>query len=448
MGSGPVSDPSGIVVAMDDPDQKSTYAAEDMVTTWLDAVSPDTGVVQVTLSRDGQQRPVDFTPETEPRFSSPSDVTQFVDQVMERLRQQARTYGSNYRGREKRPVEVMSFPGWKRATYRDGVIELPARERGGAWALRGFVVVHELAHHLNTGVDGAIIDTHGAGFRATMLRLLEDIGWTQIAAMLREAHRQLGLDSRRASGDAMLEKVGKILRHAEGAATEAERDAFLTKAQELATTHSIELAVARAAHEADEASPTPTFEPLRLGHRGQQSNVRYIELMLAIARANDLRCTIRSDNTGVTLYGFQGDIDVAKTLYVSLVVQMVADADAYIRSGAHRPVHGRTARAAFYSGWTERIEHRLQRAQWAAQASAGAYERGIDETTGVSSGAKLPALVAKEVEVRDYFAYMRRQHGVRGTWRGSNGVADQRSVERGHAAAERARLGRAKELSA
>lgn len=197
-----------------------------------------------------------------------------------------------------------------------------------------------------------------------------------------------------------------------------------------------------------QAKLTPTFESVRLGHRGQQSNVRYIELMLAITHANDLRCSIRGDNTGVTLYGFHGDIDVAKALYVSLVVQMVADADAYIRSGAHRPVHGRTARAAFYAGWTARIEHRLQRAQWAAQASAGAFEKGIDEVTGETSGAKLPALIAKDVEVHDYFAYMRRQHGVTGTWRGSSQVADERSTERGRAAAERACLGREKELSA
>lgn len=443
-----MSVPSGIVSLMDDPDQKSTYAAEDMVTTWLDGASPDTGVVQVTLTRGGRRRSVDFSPETEPRFSKPSDVTGFVDQVMDRLRQQTRTYGSNYRGREKKPVEVMAFRGWTKATYRDGMILLPERERGGAWALRGFVVVHELAHHLNTGVDGAIIDSHGAGFRATMLQLLEDIGWTEIAAMLREAHRHLGLDGQSQNGDGMLAKVGKMLRHAEGAATEAERDAFLTKAQELATAHSIELAVARAAHESGEASASPTFEPVRLGHRGQQSNVRYIELMLAIARANDLRCTIRGDNTGVTLYGFPGDIDVAKALYVSLVVQMVADADAYIRSGAHRPVHGRTARAAFYAGWTARIEQRLQQARRSAEASASAYDKGIDEATGDAGGARLPALVAKEVEVRDFYAYMRRQHGVRGTWRGSSDVADERSTRHGHAAAEEARLGREKELSA
>src|SRR5690606_11592418 len=120
--------------------------------------------------------------------------------------------------------------------------------RGGGWALRGFVVLHELAHHLNTGVEGAIIDAHGEGFRQTFVQLLKDIGWVQVATMLADAHQQAGLDRRRPAEDGMLAKVGKLLRHAEGATTEAERDVFFSEAQELASIHSIEIAVARAAH--------------------------------------------------------------------------------------------------------------------------------------------------------------------------------------------------------
>ncbi|WP_235736527.1 DUF7168 domain-containing protein [Nocardioides alcanivorans] len=437
---------SGILQGVD-PDQKTTYAAEDMVAAWLDAVVPETGEVRVTSQRDGQTRPMTFTPETEPRFSRPVEVASFVAQVMERLQRQGREFGSPYRGRERREVLVVPSRGWKKASYSDDIIFLPERERGGAWALRGLVVLHELAHHLNTGVDGTIIDAHGEGFRATFVQLLEDIGWREIAAMLREAYDQVGLD-RRGADDGMLAKVGKLLRHAEGASTEAERDAFFAKAQELATTHSIELAVARAAHAGVEgAQVAPTFEAVKLGHRGKQSNVRFVELMLAIARANDLRCSIRTDNTGVTLYGFQGDIDVTKALYVSLVVQMVADADAYIRSGAHRPVHGRTARAAFYAGWTTRIGQRLEEAQRAAQVSAGALEERVDDQTGRVSASKSLALTAKDVEVHDFFDHMVRQHGIRGTWRGSNAVGDQRSTARGHAAADLARLGGEKALS-
>lgn len=410
---------------MEDPDQRSTYAAEEMVAAWLDAASSP-----------------------EPRFGKPSEVAQFVDRVLDRLREQSRELGSNYRGREQRPVVVAGSFAGKRATYSDGVILLPERERGGAWALRGLVVLHELAHHLNTGIDGAIIDAHGEGFRATFVQLLEDIGWSEVAAMLREAYREHDLDRRHAADEGMLAKVGKLLRHAEGASTEAERDAFLTKAQELATTNSIELAVARASHERRELTQTPTFETIRLGHRGQQSNVRFIELMLAITRANDLRCSIRGDNTGVTVYGFQSDIDVAKAFYVSLVVQMVADADAYIRSGAHRPVHGRTARAAFYDGWTTRIEQRLEDARATARTSAESAENDHGQQEVAASTSTALALRAKEIEVDDYFGYMSRQHGIAGTWRGSSYVADDHSEARGRDAADRARLGSAKELTA
>ncbi len=432
---------------MNDPDTEDTYAAEDMVAAWLDAVSPDDGTVQVRLRR-GEDRVVTFTPESEPRFMRPSDVTRFVDAALERLQQQAKQFGSAYRGREARTVDVVPHAGFKRASYRDGRMWLPQRERGGAWALRGLVVVHELAHHLNTGVDGVLIDQHGEGFRATFAQLLEDLGWVEIAAMLRAALREVGADRSRGVDDGMLAKVGKLLRHAEGASTEAERDAFMAKAQELATAHSIGLAMARAAHEQDESAAQPTFETVILGHSGRQSNVRFVALMLSVARANDLRCTIRGDNTGVTLYGFGTDIDVVKSLYASLAVQMVTDGDAYIRSGAHRPVHGRTARTAFYAGWTERIGERLREAQARAHVEAGAATRHVDESTGEITTDKVPALIAKDVEVDDYYGYMLRQHGVRGTWRGGTAVRDGDSLVRGMAAADRARLGREREISA
>ncbi|GAB3818871.1 hypothetical protein GCM10028820_21940 [Tessaracoccus terricola] len=437
---------------MEDPEQKLTYAAEDMVAAWLDAVDHESGEVRVVLREGLHARDVTYRPEPELRFSRPAEVTNFVHEVLTRLRQQAKGFGSNYRGREQADLQVVSHRGWKKASYRDGFIHLPEREKGGGWALRGLVVLHEVAHHLNTGTQGAIIDNHGEGFRATLIQLLKDIGWVEIATMLRDANQQAGLDRQDPVDDGMLAKVGKLLRHAEGASTEAERDTFFAKAQELATLHSIELAVARAAHESGEAALAPTFEAVRLGHRGKPSNVRFVNLMLAVASANDLRCTIRTDNTVVTLYGFGSDIRVAKTLYVTLVLQMIADGDAYIRSGAHKPVHGRTARVAFYEGWTTRIGARLRQARRAARVAREDATRA-SEPRQEAPGATVPtstelALVAKEVEVSDYFDKMKRTHGVSGTWRGSGEVTDGHSLWRGWDAAERARLGAAQELAA
>lgn len=437
---------SGIVLPMSDPDQTLTYAAEDLVADWLDAVPLASGEVQVTLRHPSQSGPVTYLPETEPRFGHPREASTFVNQIMTRLQSQAREFGSNFRGREQRPVEVHQGRGITKATYQNDVIFLPARERGGAWALRGLVVLHELAHHLNTGVNGTIIDSHGEGFRATFVQLAEDIGWVEIARMLRDAYRESGLDRSAPPQEGMIEKIGKLLRHAEGASTEAERDTFFTKAQELASMHSIELAVARAAHEKGEAELSPTFESVQLGHRGQHSNVRFVGLILVIAHANDLRCSIRNDNTGVTLFGFPGDIEVTKALYASLAIQMVTDADAYIRSGAHKPVHGRTARAAFYAGWTSRIGQRLKDAQEQARAHAEAANPPTATGDAGPSNSTALALVAKEIEVDDYYDYMKRQQGVRGTWRGGSHVGDAHSAARGQAAAETARLGSEKEL--
>lgn len=429
-----------------DPDSLTTYAAEDMVAAWIDDVDAGDGTVWARLVAGGSAHHVTFSPEPEPRFSRPGEVQPFVDAVLARLQNQARQFGSPYRGREAKPVVVQAHSGFAKASYRDGFLYLPQRERGGAWALRGLVVVHELAHHLNTG-DGAIIDQHGDGFRTTMLQLLEDLGWVEIAAMLRAALREVGV-GRRDDDGGMLAKIGKLMRHAEGASTEAERDAFFAKAQELATANSVELALARASLASGESAPEPTFEIVQLAHRGQQSAVRFVALMLAVARTNDLRCSIRSDNTSTTLYGFATDIEVAKSLYASLVIQMVSDADAYLRSGAHRPVHGRTARASFYAGWTQRIGERLAEARSATQLRLGAVTRTVDESTGTVSETRLPALIAKDVEIDDYAGHMMRQHGVRGSWRGGTPVGDLRSVLRGGRAADRARLRDSKEISA
>ncbi|WP_278255806.1 hypothetical protein [Nocardioides convexus] len=104
-----------------------------------------------------------------------------------------------------------------------------------------------------------------------------------------------------------------------------------------------------------------------------------------------MRVAIYTSNTRVTLYGFPTDIAVVKALYASLVTQMVADGDAHLRSGAHkadtrqvwdvrrrrwelRPVHGSTARAAFYEAWADHVGERLARSRDEARAAAIAAE--------------------------------------------------------------------------
>ncbi|WP_408899404.1 DUF2786 domain-containing protein [Nocardioides sp. R1-1] len=436
------------------PDTATVYAAEDLFAGWLDEASRTPGQpLRIQVGPSLQT----FEPETEPRFTDPGHVQEFVDRVLAHLVATGSRYddgaGLDLAGV---PVAVRPRRGHTRAHYEfdelpaRGVIAIPPREVGGAWSLRAAVVLHELAHHL-AGAGG-----HGPEFRTTSLRLLEDIGLPVLADLLHTAYRLHGLDTVVNGEDRTLLRIGRLLRQAERTANAAEREAFFAKAQTLASRHQIALAVARATAGAEERREEPTWETVLIGETGKRSLARYVRLILEIARANDVRVAIYTSNTRVTLYGFPSDIAVVQALYATLVTQMVADGDAHLRSGAHKadqrevwnprrrrwerkPVHGSTARAAFYEAWADHIGERLAAARAEARASAIAADAPVAE--GPTSTEL--ALRAREVEVVDYFGRMQRDHGIRGTWKGAAhaGHAAPGSHEAGTRAAARASLG-------
>ena len=436
------------------PDTRDVYAAEDLFAGWLDEASRTPGAPVRIRVGDAVSS---FEPETEPRFTDPTHVQQYADRVLAHLVATGSRYDDGA-GRDLAgvPVVVRARRGHTRAHYEGdelparGVVAIPPREVGGAWSLRAAVVLHELAHHL-AGAAG-----HGPGFRTTFLRLLEDIGQPVQAELLHTAYRLHGLDTGVDGQDRTLLRIGRLLRQAERTSNAAEREAFFAKAQSLATRHQIALAVARASAGAEEKREEPTWETVLIGEAGKRSLARYVRLIVEIARANDVRVAIYTSNTRVTLYGFPSDIAVVQALYATLVTQMVADADAHLRSGAHkadqrevwdarrrrwvlRPVHGSTARAAFYEAWTDHIGERLAAARAAARAAAIA----ADPPAAQGPTSTELAIRAREVEVVDYFGRMQRDHGIRGTWKGAAqaGHAAPGSRDAGTRAAARASLG-------
>jgi putative metallohydrolase (TIGR04338 family) len=82
--------------------------------------------------------------------------------------------------------------GAKRAHYDSAahVIALPPAERGGSWALRELVVLHELAHAVTAGAD----PPHGPDFAAAFLELVETAVGPEVAFLLRHAFDHLGVD--------------------------------------------------------------------------------------------------------------------------------------------------------------------------------------------------------------------------------------------------------------
>jgi putative metallohydrolase (TIGR04338 family) len=353
-----------------DPDQRAVYAAEDRLAAWLDSTTPD----RPTVTVDGQT----YEPGPDLRFTEPAAAASYTEAVLARLR----SAGKDYDGREQHQVTVRPRAGARMATYDadSQTIALPSFEVGGRWALRATVVLHELTHHLSGEQH------HTASWRATFLRLLEDAGLPVTAQLMQLAYAAEGLDQVTHSvDDGTLARLAKLLRQAERATNEHERAAFLSKAQALATRHSVALAVARAHTAKEEGREDPVAENYRIGARGKRGLARYVRLLLNIAHANDIRCTISHDSTALTMHGFPSDIAVTKAIYESLLVQMVADCERHLRSGVRdersvwdpsrrryvpRPVATITARLAFYEAYAWRIGERLDEAREAELAAA------------------------------------------------------------------------------
>ncbi|HEY9315150.1 DUF2786 domain-containing protein [Williamsia sp.] len=254
----------------------------------------------------------------------------------------------------------------------------------------------------------------------------------------------------------LLTKIAGLLRQAEGTDNEHEAQAFMQAAQRLATAASIDLAVARA-HGNGNQRVAPEQRNIAIGEAGKRGLRTYVQLFVAIARANDITCDVASNSTFVYAYGFPGDIDSCEALYGSLVVQMVAASDGYLKSGDYKgetfarvvtqrrgrfsrrvveekPLSPITARLNFQSAFAERIGKRL------VQARDEAREQAVAADGGNNGAGTALVLRNKEIEVRDFH---REVSTARGTWRSHSASAGYSEGARraGDRAGRRARLG-------
>ncbi len=262
--------------------------------------------------------------------------------------------------------------------------------------------------------------------------------------------------------DKDLTRIAALLRKAEGTDNEHEADAYLQAAQRLATLASVDLAVARSHTTRSERREIPTQRSIVIGESGKRGLRTYVQLFLAIGRANNLTCDIARDSSRVYAFGFASDIDMVETLYASLVVQMVRASDCYIKSGDHlnemvskqvrverlgwdgrwragyatteRPVHATTARINFQQAFGVRVGDRLQQARRAAEEQVLA-EPVAPAQTGVAL-----VLRDRELELADHY---RAQSTARGSWGGNRAPSgySERASRAGDRAGRVARLG-------
>lgn len=231
-----------------------------------------------------------------------------------------------------------------------------------------------------------------------------------------------------------LERISALLAKAERTDNPAEADAYLMKAQSLATAASVDLAFARAHTAKLEMRQSPQIRTVTIGEKGKRANQHLISLFVVVAHANEAHVDIASNSTYVMAYGMPGDLDAIEALFASLAVQMTFAAQAWLNLGtwraesyvAHRKSGGRwsrstkphtahTARVSFYRSYVERINERL------AVASAQARDQVFAEHGKGRAGRKAGDLVlrAKATEISDFH---RTNTSARGAWGGYSGA--------------------------
>ena len=260
-----------------------------------------------------------------------------------------------------------------------------------------------------------------------------------------------------------LDRIAALLVKAERSDNAHEAEAYLAKAQALATQASVDLAVARAMTAKREAREQPTSVTITIGERGKRANTHLVSLFVVVGQCNSLQVDIAHNSTYVIAYGMPSDIDLVEALFGSLATQMTMSAtlwlalgewrdDTYVtRDGWRKPHTAQTARAAFYRAFIDRIGVRLHEAR--EQVLAEAERQRIDIPADVPGGnavATTGALVlrGKESEVRSFY---RRASTARGRWSGYSGSVSRRggSASRaGRDAADRARTTTAKGIAA
>jgi len=263
--------------------------------------------------------------------------------------------------------------------------------------------------------------------------------------------------------DKDLTRIAALLRKAEGTDNEHEADAYLQAAQRLATLASVDLAVARSHTHRKERRAVPTQRCIVIGESRKRGLRTYVQLFLAIGRANNLTCDIARDSSRVYAFGFDTDMDMVQTLYASLVVQMVRASDSYIKSGDYarelvtkrvpvarsgrsryrgegvdyelvdRPVHATTARINFQQAFAARIGERLTTARQEAE------QQLVEQLPAQQRSGVALVLRNKEVELMDHY---RNNSTARGSWGGARATTghSERSRRAGDRAGQLARL--------
>jgi hypothetical protein len=252
-----------------------------------------------------------------------------------------------------------------------------------------------------------------------------------------------------------IDTVAALLAKAERTDNPDEADAYLAKAQHLATLHAIDLAALSAASRDNTKAATPVQRTIQIGEPRRHANSHLVALFSAIARPNDVLIDVAHNSTYVIAYGLPGDVDTCESLWLACAPRMVDSANGWMRSKRWRhdttvtyqpgrgyvevPLTARAAKATFMIAFIQRVADRLAKARTDAIQEADAGSAGL-ASGGTDTGGAALVLVAKADQVRSFYQDASR---ARGCWRGYGGTyagAHSSSARAGDAAGRAAQL--------
>ena len=171
--------------------------------------------------------------------------------------------------------------------------------------------------------------------------------------------------------DRALRRIRGLLAKAESTEFADEAESLTAKAQELMTRHAVDAALL-------DAGRAPEGEVgTRRVHVADPYVRAKMQLLAAVAEANDVRLVWYQKLGIANLVGGRADLDAVELLFTSLLLQVVQALSSAERQQAGGRSASRTFRRAFLLGYAHRIGERLQSARQRATAEAAA-ERGVD----------------------------------------------------------------------
>ena len=175
-----------------------------------------------------------------------------------------------------------------------------------------------------------------------------------------------------AGDDRALRRIRGLLAKAESTEFPDEAEALTAKAQELMTRHAVDAALLDGGPTSSGSAPVGT----RRVHVQDPYVRAKMQLLAAVAEANDVRLVWYRSLGIANLVGATSDIDAVELLFTSLLLQVAQALTGAERSSGRRSA-SRSFRRSFLLGYAHRIGERLATARERATAEAAAAH-GVD----------------------------------------------------------------------